>query len=212
MKKIKLLLSLFISLIMLYACDYEYGDDHKLQDMTAVDLGLSVKWASCNLGASGPTYFGKRYIWGHIDDLTMNCNNGCIPEESQINNISGTKYDAAKIALGNGWRIPTKAEFEELYENCKFEWILLDTYPGAKFTAPNGNSVFFPASGYYDLEEKKVKLKDLVGCYHCGELYVNTDGSTDYMYLDLADMSKNGSQFIKGRVDQYVISIRPVRE
>ena len=134
-----------------------------------VDLGLSVKWASCNVGAKNPEEFGGFYAWGETEAkgafswsnykwakvttkqmLTKYCSNG----NYGLNGYSDTKTaldtedDAARANLGEGWRMPTDQEIKELEEKCTWDWIKLNGVRGFKVTSPkNGNSIFLPAAG-----------------------------------------------------------------
>ena len=81
------------------------------QKSGAVDLGLSVKWAACNLGESSPEGHYTKYSWGGVVANEKTVGDGFIG-----NNIGKTKYDAAHLKLGGNWRIPTYAEFVELYK------------------------------------------------------------------------------------------------
>lgn len=117
-----------------------------------VDLGLSVKWATCNVGASSPSDCGNYYAWGetstkndYSDATYMYYKNG---EYTYIGeNISGTQYDAAHIHWGDTWRMPTLEEFEELKAKCTWTWISQDGHNGYKVTGKNGKSIFLPAAG-----------------------------------------------------------------
>lgn len=112
-----------------------------------VDLGLSVLWATCNLGASTPSDNGEFYAWAEISPKSSfaEANNEAI----RINDISGNSdYDAAAAKLGGGWRMPKKEEFEELLEKCDWQWTNIDGHNGYKVIGPNGNSIFLPAAGY----------------------------------------------------------------
>ena len=124
-----------------------------------VDLGLSVKWASCNLGADRVDAYGNFYAWGEIepkpsyDDNSYRWNNldqNKLRKEGVIDDYGclASSHDAAISSLGNGWRMPTAAEFEELAEKCKWEE---DQYPsdvrGYKITGPSGKSIFLPTGG-----------------------------------------------------------------
>lgn len=120
-----------------------------------VDLGLSVYWASCNLGASKPEETGDYYAWGEtapkasytIDNYSYY--NSSTTEYIDIGSeISGTEYDAAHINLGGDWRMPTKTEMQELVDRCSWEWIQLNGINGYKVTGPSGNCIFLPAAGY----------------------------------------------------------------
>ncbi len=121
----------------------------------AVDLGLSVYWASCNLGASKPEEDGGYYAWGETNNKeTYTEANYSYYDSSTTQftfigeNISNTEYDAAKVNLGNNWRMPTKDEYQELVEKCTWEWTQINNVNGYKVIGSNGNSIFLPASGF----------------------------------------------------------------
>ena len=130
----------------------------------AVDLGLSVKWATTNLGAATPSDPGNFYAWGETEVKTVY--NGDTykfkdgykvkkysTEDSHASSGTADKLivlqpvdDAATAALGKGWRMPTRAEAMELFTECTFSY----NKPGlVTVTGPNGNSIDFPKTGYY---------------------------------------------------------------
>ena len=123
----------------------------------AVDLGLSVKWASCNLGATKPEEYGDYYAWGETETKTEYTEenykywkNRETGEFADIGHeISGTQYDVVNVKWGNGWRMPTMLELFELQDKCKWEWTTLNGVDGFKVTGSNGNSIFMSATGYY---------------------------------------------------------------
>lgn len=86
--------------------------------MTAIDLGLSVLWADRNVGASSSYGNGNYYTFDEAG--------------------------SAVRSMGSGWRLPTKAELEELNSKCSWSW----TGSGYRVTGPNGNSIFLPAAGW----------------------------------------------------------------
>ena len=125
-----------------------------------VDLGLpsGVLWATCNVGASEPWESGLYFSWGNVEGHK----NGSIYDFSATEYAStpGVKlttdipadaeYDAARANFGGSWRIPTTAEFKELHDNCTSVWTMQNGIDGRRFTSRiNGNSVFFPAAGFY---------------------------------------------------------------
>lgn len=129
-------------------------DDPTLTPGELVDLGLSVKWASCNLGASTPTEFGGYYAWGETSTKDEYSEDTYTYYDKSTNRytdigseIGGTSYDAATVNLGKGWRIPSVVHFKELLM-CKHEWTQVDGVNGFIFTRPNGNTIFLPAAGY----------------------------------------------------------------
>ena len=126
-----------------------------------VDLGLpsGTRWRNMNVGASRVEESGEYYQWGEVVTKdTYNIasydplGNGGGTYDNLDTNISGTQYDAARQNLGGYWRIPTKAEFEELRSNCNWQWVTINGQTGHRLTSKiNGNSIFLPAAGYrYD--------------------------------------------------------------
>ena len=110
-----------------------------------VDLGLSVRWAGWNLGASTPEEYGNLYYWG---DSTGTASSG--PTSINIydfDDICGSEYDIARTQLGKYWRMPTAKEFMELRDKCKITWTTYQKIGGYKITGPNGNNIFLPAVG-----------------------------------------------------------------
>lgn len=123
---------------------------------TPVDLGLSVKWASCNLGAEYPEAFGGFYAWGETSPkTTFTLENYELydPYEADTNGyiaykeIAGTARDAATATLGGEWRMPKQSEWQELVENCTWVFITRNGVEGYEVTGPNGNSIFLPGAG-----------------------------------------------------------------
>ena len=145
----------------------------------AVDLGLSVKWANMNLGATSPEDAGEYYGWGctepyaTTDNVTWtlyfsklgstgtsasDCGTDKDPLKAYVTNktgIEGSAWDVAHCRFGGGWRMPTKAELDELmaYANCSWQW--MDDYNGvkgfmvtSKMLGFEGNCIFIPMSGY----------------------------------------------------------------
>ena len=107
-----------------------------------VDLGLSVKWAKRNIGASTETGFGGLYAFG---DLT-GTNPSIDPADYASADTYRTALDLPNI-LYDRITLPTAADFEELFKVCTTEWTEMDGVVGYKVTAKNGNSIFLPASG-----------------------------------------------------------------
>lgn len=134
----------------------------------AVDLGLSVKWASYNVGATKPEEYGNYYAWGetttksNYEWSTYKWFNGSETTVTKYNTSSsyGTvdnrtqlemQDDAARANWGGKWRMPTRAEFAELIHNCTWTWTTQDGKNGYKVTSKNNeNSIFLPAAGARD--------------------------------------------------------------
>lgn len=110
----------------------------------AIDLGLSVKWANCNVGARTPYQKGGYYAWGETNvKLTYTQDNYNKTEKGS--NICDTKFDVAHVLWGDGWRMPTSEEVSELYNKCKWEYDGFNK--GVRVKGPNGKSIFLPAGG-----------------------------------------------------------------
>ena len=132
----------------------------------AIDLGLSVKWASCNIGATSPEEYGGYYAWGETEEkseYSSETYKWCIGYEFIKYNDSEeySEYydgktilepsdDVAHVKWGGSWRMPTKYEIGELYAKCRWSWTSINGIYGYTVTGPNGNSIFLPAAGYYD--------------------------------------------------------------
>lgn len=115
-----------------------------------VDLGLpsGLKWATCNVGASKPEDYGNYYAWGETVTKSEYTQENSVTYGQQISDISGNaQYDAARANWGETWRMPTKAEMEELVNNCTLTWTTQSGVNGYKVMGPSGNSIFLPAAG-----------------------------------------------------------------
>ena len=117
-----------------------------------IDLGLSVKWATFNVGANNPEEYGNYYAWGETSTKSNYDEYNCKTWERSLSDIHGNSfYDAARANWGGSWRLPTKAEFDELRNNCTRQWTTQNGVKGVRFTSKrNGNSIFFPAAGCRD--------------------------------------------------------------
>lgn len=117
----------------------------------AVDLGLSVKWASYNVGATAPEEIGGLFVCGttEIWYKSQKTKNRSIYVNHNYDYSGDPIYDVATACWGNEWRTPTKEEWEELFEKCKWKKLKLPLSNGAKIlgfqvTGVNGNSIFLP--------------------------------------------------------------------
>lgn len=170
---------------------YYYGETMSFmtedKEDEAVDLGLSVKWRGWNLGATVPEEYGGYYAWGETETKTdysweqyfdSPYNDADEWTGSKMNeNISGTEYDAATVALGTEWRMPTKEEMQELVDNCSWEWIALNGVNGYRVTSQiNGNSIFLPAGG--NVEGTTVSNAGQYGGYWTGTVNAGAAASS----------------------------------
>ncbi len=116
-----------------------------------VDLGLSVKWATCNVGASSPSDYGNYYAWGETSTKSEYTEENSKTYGRSMGSIAGDpQYDAACANWGGTWRLPTASEIDELVNKCTRTWTTQGGHKGYKFTGPNGNSIFVPAAGWRD--------------------------------------------------------------
>ena len=138
---------------------------HKVAD--AVDLGLSVKWASWNVGAESPEDYGGYYAWGETEeksnykwttykwgigaslDITKYCTDGFYGTRDGKNSLD-PEDDVAHVSWGGGWRMPTSDEIDELLDNCSRDWTFVNGVCGIRLSCYNGNSIFLPAAGSFN--------------------------------------------------------------
>ena len=196
-KTLKRLALLTVAMVLGFAsCEDDFGPEHDrgnngggdtgnvsgtIAGHDYVDLGLpsGLKWATCNVGANTPEEYGNYYAWGETTTKSLYTADNSLTYGRNMGDISGNvNYDAATANWGNSWRMPTKAEMEELRDNCTWTWITQGNVNGMKVTGPNGNSIFLPAAGiiegtsYYDIGE--------FPCYWGSTPY---EGNNDYAYV-----------------------------
>lgn len=188
-----------------YVNNNEPNTTGKLDGHDYVDLGLSVKWATCNVGAFSPESYGSYFAWGETTEKSYydysnyafykSTNYGFKYTYISGGDISGTRYDAAYSIWGGSWRMPTKAEYDEIENKCASKWITYKGIKGRLFTAPNGNSIFFPAAG----EKDDYDTKDLAECgnYWTSTIANHSEHSEDYPWAYSFGFSYN-DQFGSG--------------
>ena len=136
------------------------------------DLGLSVMWATCNVGADTPHDYGYYFAWGETEpkDTYTEQNyslkvNGVY--DTSMTEISGTQYDAATVLWQDTWRMPTIEEVEELATQCTWTWTSVNGINGYRIMGPSGQSLFLPAAG--QMREQAVNVGS-TGYYWTGTL------------------------------------------
>jgi hypothetical protein len=123
-----------------------------------VDLGLSVNWATCNVGATTPEEYGDYFAWGETSTKETYDEDNCPTYGLSISQLQSQgyidsegnltpQYDAARANWGGTWRMPTKAEQAELLNNCTWTWTTYNGVKGCNVEGPNGHSIFLPAAG-----------------------------------------------------------------
>ena len=173
-----------------------------------VDLGLSVKWASWNVGAGAPEEYGNHYAWGELEPKTDYSsytykfyNNGYTKYGSIDNKYElDEEDDVARQKWGEDWRMPTFGELKELYEKCSFSNETYNGVPVTKVTGPNGNYIYMPGPGNFT--GQTLYFKNSVGSYWSRDL------ETDSYAKDLDFFT--GSQSLNGDTRYHGQSVRPV--
>ncbi len=181
-----------------------------------VDLGLSVKWATCNVGASSPEEYGNYYAWGETTtkseyteensatyglDISQLQSQGYIDGEGNLT----PQYDAAAANWGGDWRMPTKAEQQELLDNCTWTWTMQNGVNGYNVEGPNGNSIFLPAAGCR-------RGSSLYSAGSDGNYWSSTpiESESNVAYILVFDSSGHSMSYYFSR--GYGRSVRPVLE
>lgn len=189
-----------------------------------VDLGLpsGIKWATCNVGASSPVFYGDYFAWGETSPksnydwstyrwcngsenaLTKYCDRSSYGNNGFIDNLTTLEAsdDAATANWGSGWRMPTKTEMEELFSNCTKNFKNQNGIKGCVLTGPNGNSIFLPAGG--DCNGSNIYGAGSHGDYWSSSLFGGTPPFAASYYFELGIGSMNGNERIIGK------SVRPV--
>ena len=171
-----------------------------------VDLGLSVKWATCNVGATSPSGYSDYFAWGETSPKSEYTEGNSVTYKKNMGDIAGdSRYDAARANWGGSWRMPTKAEIEELVNKCKTRWITYNGHKGRLVTGPNGKSIFLPAVG-------ENCHSSPYGVGKCGRYWSSTprksDEEFDSYYLYFSD-----GGFAYARYNRFSgLTVRPVSE
>ncbi len=116
-----------------------------------VDLGLpsGLKWATHNVGAAAPHERGDYFAWGEINTKAEYTEMNCTSYGLNMQDIAGdSQYDAARANWGATWKVPSKKDFEELMNECTWEWMVINGKGCKKVTGPNGNYIILPITGY----------------------------------------------------------------
>ena len=192
---------------------------------TYVDLGLPSGnlWATCNVGSDTPEGYGYYYSWGETEPkgsysmnnykyhhgtyntLTRYCPDGWYG----YNNYSDTltillpEDDAATVNWGSDWHTPTRTEWQELLDHTTQVWTTQNGVNGMCYTAPNGNSIFLPASGYR--EDGYLYYLNQSSQYWSSSLYIDYPCYATYLII------KSGSNYFYQYMRSGGRPVRPVR-
>ena len=176
------------------------GTGGSMLDSRIVDLGLSVKWASCNVGATQPWEYGGYYAWGETEEksnysyntykyygrnntgITKYCTNSSDGTVDNKTTLEPTD-DVATVKWGGTWRMPTRAEQIELRNNCTWTWTAINGVSGYRVTGPNGNSIFLPAAG--SRTSTAISEQGTYGIYWSSSIYNSWNGGA--YHIDFYD-------------------------
>lgn len=167
-------------------------------DEDLVDLGLSTKWAKYNVGATKATELGGLFGFGDMTGFQTSLD----LDNYASADIYKTDRDVANKVYGSWVTMPTIDEFEELFAECKKEWVEEDGVAGYKFTGPNGNSIFLPAAG--TRTQGTVSGEGLNGYYLSGSI-----NATDNKFAMAYSFDQNSNRRTTTPVYQ-ALAIRPV--
>ncbi len=193
-----------------------------------IDLGLSVKWADRNLGAQSPLEAGGYYAFAELSEKEYydwstyeHCADGDMSDQRDLGeeSICGTQYDAARVILGDDWRMPTAEELIELMEACQADYFLTEPLRHVRFTAAGGAYIDIPMAGYMSLD--RVVFENIIMTIASGSFNVE-EGEEDgfYWYMNgpyylgtqiKSDASDWISEPIVGEINPTLgLQIRPV--
>ena len=195
-----------------------------------VDLGLSVKWATCNVGANNPEEYGLYFAWGETEGYTAedvnndvkqfnwsdyklcggssstltkynnNSSYGTIDTLTTLEQVDDVAYQSDKTC-----RMPTKADFEELTANTTSTWETLNGVNGRRFTSKtNDNSIFVPAAGH--CSNGSVGNVGSYGSLWSSSLYESLSRYAWHLYFD------SGSVYVSSYGRFHGFTVRAVKE
>ena len=166
-----------------------------------VDLGLSVKWATCNVGANAPEEYGYYFAWGETQRKS-DYNEKTYSYRSTPTTLP-ISADAAAVNWGGNWRMPTKREQDQLRTLCTWIWTTLNGVKGYKVTSKiNGNSIFLPATGTHS--GGSIYDRSYRGCYWSSSLGTTRTALAYTMEFDAGRVGSMGCYRDLGK------SVRPV--
>ena len=186
----------------------------------AVDLGLpsGIKWANMNVGATKPEEYGAYFAWGETKPKDKYIWITYFDAEDEGNTFikyynNGGKTsldledDAAYVNWGADWRMPTKAELDELRTNCNWTWAENYNETGVKgymvSSKTNSNSIFLPAAGYY--QDSKLNNVEIFGVYYASSLSEKKSSK-----VNVLSFYQNDVQIRDGGERYFGQSVRPV--
>lgn len=194
----------------------------------AVDLGLSVKWATCNLGASSSEETGYYFSFGETEQFNMDGKYKWwirrIDENSEIIKYCNLgeelemEDDVAHVKWGAEWRMPTREEYEELVNNCNWIFTTINGRNGylitSKIEGYKNNSIFLPVTGYYDWGGEKINYSgsfhDEEYGYYWTKQLLTADWWNANTYKAIAFHISSGSKTVTDMSRTNGLAVRPV--
>ena len=190
-----------------------------------VDLGLpsGLLWATCNIGAENPEDYGDYFAWGETEPkdyydwstyqycngsyntMTKYCNRSSFGYNGFTDNLTTLQPsdDVATANWGDGWRMPTRAELQELLDNTTMTMTTQNGVNGRLFTASNGNSLFLPSAGY--------RINSSLFDAGSRGYYWSSSLDTDIAYRAWRLYFRSGKYDMDGYERYYGRPVRPVR-
>lgn len=164
-----------------------------------VDLGLpsGTKWADRNIGATNVTAYGSFYAFGETSSK-QTFTQANYTGHKDYPDISGTDDDVATKKYGKGWSVPTKAQYQELIDNCEMSNAIVNGILVIKITGPNNNSIYLP----YATNKTMMKFGDSVKTQQLNGMFYNQlDQNSTYQNLKFA--AKQGGITVKDGMAAY---------
>ncbi len=187
-KYVKTSLLLVVTLVCVVSCTKKTSNN-TVNGHEFVDLGLSVMWATCNIGADSPSDYGDYFAWGETEPKSEYTEENSITYGKSIGSIAGNpEYDAATTNWGGTWRMPSKGEIDELIDRCEHTWTTQDGVKGYKVTGSNGNSIFLPAAGWRD--GTSLNYAGGYGDYWSATPYEGDTINSYYLFFDSGDFGR----------------------
>lgn len=201
----------------------------------ALDLGTGILWATTNIGAENPQDYGTYFSWGEVAKketytwANYKWSDGFVPQTTKdYEELKMTKYclfkvygtkddkkvlepadDAAAQIWKNGWRMPTKAEVEDLLAKCEWEWSRVDGLYGYKISSKKtGKSIFLPAAGMIAADGSHNSA--FMCNYWTSSLHDQNEQYYAYSFVYLNDDKDENSRYISHTYRYLGMTIRPV--
>lgn len=153
-------------------------------DEEYIDLGLSVKWASRNLGAENPEDVGYYYSWGEISTKSSYTSTN-YTDNDLIDIAKNNSHDAA-YHLNNNLCMPSLEQIEELINKCVWTKITKNNKLVWEIVGPNGNIIYLPVSGY----KENTSIKSASYGYYWTSIPHETNAGQSYLLQITNKLSK----------------------